>query len=292
MTDGASPRRCNEAPDRTAVVQDRICPSGSSALAASPCALPAAAPSTGCTWAATAGSSNAASPGCTPSNGSAPATNTAPTSTWACSPAPRHRRNESASSVRVLGRLCGRHRPGERLPQPPDGLQIGRGGGLSPLAGSLPGLGVHLLVAGLVHPVVQQPVDLVQAGDVVAGPVAVPGDLYQELAPDRLEPPLDPVSAQRRGTLRVSLIPSPAGPRISGSPARQASTLACGSGRSAVRPPSWRSRRRGGRARRRSPSRCPGPSSGSSWFHRPADRTARAGSGGRWPARLGPASVC
>jgi hypothetical protein len=54
--------------------------------------------------------------------------------------------------------------------------------------------------------------------------------------------------------------------------------LACGSSRSAVRQPSWRSRRRGGRARRRSPSRCPGPSSGSSWFHRPADRTARAGS--------------
>jgi hypothetical protein len=103
--------------------------------------------------------------------------------------------------VRVLGRLCGRHRPGERLPQPPDGLQIGRGGGLSPLAGSLPGLGVHLLVAGLVHPVVQQLVDLVQAGDVVAGPVAVPGDLYQELAPDRLEPPLDPASARRRGAL-------------------------------------------------------------------------------------------
>jgi hypothetical protein len=84
--------------------------------------------------------------------------NTAPTSIWACSPAPRHLRNESASSVRVLGRLCGRHRPGERLPQPPDGLQIGRGGGLSPLAGSLLGLGVHLLMAGLVHPVVQQPV--------------------------------------------------------------------------------------------------------------------------------------
>ena len=178
MTDGASPRRCNEASDRTAVAQDRICPSGSSALAASPRALPAAAPPTGYTWAATAGSSNAASPGCTPSNGSAPATNTAPTSTWACSPAPRHRRNESTSSVRVLGRLCGRHRPGERLPQPPDGLQIGRGGGLPPLAGSLPGLGVHLLVAGLVHPVVQQLVDLVQAGDVVAGRVAVPGDLY------------------------------------------------------------------------------------------------------------------
>lgn len=94
------------------------------------------------------------------------------------------------------------------------------------------------------------------------------------------------------GALWVSLIPSPAGPRISGSPARQASALACGSGRSAVRPPSWRSRRRGGRARRRSPSRCLGPSSGSSWFHRPADRTARAGSGGRWPARLGPASAC
>jgi hypothetical protein len=122
----------------------------SSALAASPRALPAAAPPTGYTWAATAGSSNAASPGCTPSNGSAPATNTAPTSTWACFPAPRHRRNESTSSVRVLGRLCGRHRLGERLPQPPDGLQIGRGGGLPPLAGSLPGLGVHLLVAGRV----------------------------------------------------------------------------------------------------------------------------------------------
>jgi hypothetical protein len=80
--------------------------------------------------------------------------------------------------VRVLGRLCGRHRPGERLPQPPDGLQTGRGGGLPPLAGSLPGLGVHLLVAGLVHPVVQQLVDLGQAGDVVAARVAVPGDLY------------------------------------------------------------------------------------------------------------------
>src|SRR6266576_556993 len=236
MTDGASPRRCNEAPDRTAVVQDRICPSGSSALAASPCALPAAAPSTGCTWAATAGSSNAASPGCTPSNGSAPRYEHLADIHLGLLSGTGHRRNESASSVRVLGRLCGRHRPGERLPQPPDGLQIGRGGGLSPLAGSLPGLGVHLLVAGLVHPVVQQPVDLVQAGDVVAGPVAVPGDLYQELAPDRLEPPLDPASAQRRGTLRVSLIPSTAGPRISGSPARQASTLACGSGRSAVRP--------------------------------------------------------
>jgi hypothetical protein len=123
--------------------------------------------------------------------------------------------------VRVLGRLCGRHRPGERLPQPPDGLRIGGGGGLPPLAGSLPGLGVHLLVAGLVHPVVQQLVDLVQAGDVVAGRVAVPGDLYQELAPDRLEPPLDLASARRRGALRVSLIPSPAGPRIAGSPAKQ-----------------------------------------------------------------------
>jgi hypothetical protein len=33
---------------------------------------------------------------------------------------------------------------------------------------------VHLLVAGRVHPVVQQLVDLVQAGDVVAGRVAVP----------------------------------------------------------------------------------------------------------------------
>ena len=51
--------------------------------------------------------------------------------------------------------------------------------------------------------------------------VAVPGDLYQKLAPDRLEPPLDPASAQRRGTLRVSLIPSPAGPRISGWSAKQ-----------------------------------------------------------------------
>ncbi len=36
----------------------------------------------------------------------------------------------------------------------------------------------------------------------------------------------------------------------------------------------------------------PWPSSGSSWFHRPADRTARAGSEGRWPARPRPASVC
>jgi len=60
---------------------------------------------------------------------------------------------------------------------------------------------VHLLVAGLVHPVVQQLVDLVQDGDVVAGRVAVPGDLHQELAPDRLKHPLDRASARRLGAL-------------------------------------------------------------------------------------------
>jgi hypothetical protein len=62
--------------------------------------------------------------------------------------------------------------------------------------------------------------------------------------------------------------------------------------RSAVRSPGWRPRRRGGRARRRSLSRCPGPSSGSSWFRRPAGGRARAGSGDCWLARLGPASAC
>ena len=87
----------------------------------------------------------------------------------------------------------------------------------------------------------------------------------------------------RQGTARQHLAAG------SDSSATQASTLAFGSGRSAVRSPSWRPRRRGGRARRRNPSRCPGPSSGSSWFHRPADRTARAGSAGRWPARPRPA---
>jgi MoxR-like ATPase len=49
--------------------------------------------------------------------------------------------------------------------------------------------------------VVQQLVDLVQAGDVVAGRVAVPGDLHQELAPDRLNHPLDLASARRLGAL-------------------------------------------------------------------------------------------
>ena len=41
---------------------------------------------------------------------------------------------------------------------------------------TLSGLGVHPLVAGLAHPVVQQLVNLVPAGDLVAGRVAVPGD--------------------------------------------------------------------------------------------------------------------
>ena len=70
--------------------------------------------------------------------------------------------------------------------------------------------------------------------------------------------------------------------------------LSGGSGRSTVRSPGWRCQRpgrRGGRARRRSPSRCPGPSSGSSWFRRPAGGRARAGNGGRWPARRGPAGA-
>jgi hypothetical protein len=49
--------------------------------------------------------------------------------------------------------------------------------------------------------VVQQLVDLVQAGDVVAGRVAVSGDLHQELAPDRLKHPLGLASARRLGAL-------------------------------------------------------------------------------------------
>ena len=96
-------------------------------------------------------------------------------------PRPPDRRH-STSSVRALGRPCGRHHPAERLPQPPGGRQIGRGGGFPPLAGGLPGLGAHPLVVDLAHPVVRQLVQLVQAGDLVAGRVAVPGDLYQELA--------------------------------------------------------------------------------------------------------------
>jgi hypothetical protein len=55
------------------------------------------------------------------------------------------------------------------------------------------------MVAGLAHPVVQQLVDLVPAGDLAAGRVAVPGDLHQELAPDRLEHPPGPASARRPG---------------------------------------------------------------------------------------------
>ena len=50
---------------------------------------------------------------------------------------------------------------------------------------------------------------------------------------------------------------------------------------------SWRPGRRGGRARPGSRSRCAGPGSGSSWSRRPASGTARAGNGGRWPARRG-----
>jgi hypothetical protein len=44
---------------------------------------------------------------------------------------------------------------------------------------------VRPLVAGLAHPVARQLANLVPAGDLVAGRVAVPGDLHQELAPDR-----------------------------------------------------------------------------------------------------------
>jgi hypothetical protein len=53
------------------------------------------------------------------------------------------------------------------------------------------------------------------------------------------------------------------------------------------RRPCWR----GGRVRSRSRSRCPGPSSGSSWSGRPAGGRARAGNGGHWWARWEPASA-
>jgi hypothetical protein len=42
-------------------------------------------------------------------------------------------------------------------------------------------------------------VDLIQAGDLVADRVAVPGDLRQELAPDRLGHLLGPASARCPG---------------------------------------------------------------------------------------------
>jgi len=70
---------------------------------------------------------------------------------------------------------------------------------------------------------------------------------------------------------------------------RSASVMDSEQGR--VRLVSWRPGWRGGRARSRSRSRCPGPSSGSSWFRRPAGGRARAGNGGRWPARRGPAGA-
>lgn len=207
-------------------------------------------------------------------------------------PAPRHRRNESTSSVRFWdGSVAGTVQASASRRRPTACRSAGMAASHR-LAGVLPGSECTHWWQALCT---QWSSSWLTSSRLVtwwrAGSPS-PVTSTRNGAPDHLEPPVDPASAQRRGALRVSLLPNPAGPRISGSPARQASTFACGSGRSVVRPPSWRSRRRGGRARRRSPSRCPGPSSGSSWFHRPADRTARAGSGGRWPARLGPASAC
>ena len=67
---------------------------------------------------------------------------------------------------------------------------------------------------------IRQLVDLVPAGDLVAGRVAVPGDLHQELASDRLEHPLDPASVRRPG--RPCLRFWPLGGQVAGLAASQA----------------------------------------------------------------------
>ena len=69
---------------------------------------------------------------------------------------------------------------------------------------ALPGLGMHPLVVDLADPVVEQVVQLLQAGDLVPGRViSAAGDLDQELLLDSLEHLFDLAPAGRLAGLTV-----------------------------------------------------------------------------------------